>query len=301
MRQKRQNKNKKKWLRIILSLLFLFGLSFLIIQVVIRFRMSWSGNEQISFGLESESGEVLIVTLTPAKDMAVVTRIPGETIIETPWFGNYTVNKLYLLVNQEENENIFNRSLSYYLGLPVDFGYRDFNFKKDFELSFLKNELSAFFFPPKNITHWRVWRYLKIKDLVWKTIDLSDYGQLGSLADGSEVFLVDPDKIDQQLWAYFSDPLIKGEDISLSIFNAGGKSGLAKKISALCKNIGIRVVEVGDQEEINQDCLLIANDEKLLTSYTVKRLHRLLGCNLELGNVRGLGNLNLIIKNVKIN
>lgn len=285
----------------LIVLIGLFGLVWLGRRVKLRLKNAWSGKEQISLALETENNDVLILTLTPAKEMVVLTRIPSKTRIQTPWFGDYPVGKLSLLVEQEQNKAIFKRGISYFLGLPVDYGFVKTGFSyPTFELSAVKRKLINYFLPPRNITFWRVWRYLSQKDLVWEKIDLKNYGQKDYLPDNTEVFLINPEKIDQQFWGYFSDPVVKKEGLTLSVFNVGGKSGVAKKISALSQNMGIRVVEVGDLQENVEDCLILLEKEEFSRTYTVKRLQRVLGCQIEIREKEGLGDIKLLIKNVKI-
>lgn len=288
MRRKKNQKIKKKsifWI-------FLLIISLLLIFWILRFqfRHSWSGREQISFGLSLDNGEVSILTLTPAKDMVTETRLASNLLIGTPWFGNYTVDKLFLLVDQENNENIFNRSLSYYLGIGVDFGFQHSKFEN----------FSDFFFPPKSLTFWRAWRYLNRKDLVWKKIDLSNFSQSKLLPDGSEVLVINSDDIGHQLRTYFTDPVIIDEGLTLSVFNAGGKSGTARKVAGICQNMGIRVIEVGDEDKDIDDCRIFINEEDIQTTFTIKRLQRLFGCQVEVNSNQAISDIKLVIKNVKI-
>lgn len=298
--RKKQRKSKKYWL---IGLLFIVGLGLIFggRRIVREINRAWSGKEQISLALEMENNDGLLLTLTPAKEMVVATRIPSKTMIDTPWFGAYQVGKLPLLAKQENKPDVFNRSLSYYLELPIEIGLANLNLKiEKFEPTFIKNKLVKLFFPPKSVTFWRIWRYLLRKDLVWKTIDLEMLGEKDFLADNSEIFRIKPEKIDQQFWGYFSDPVVKKEELTLSVFNVGGKKGLANRTSAIAQNMGVRVVEISDLEAEVDSCLFLVSGKKMIQTFTVTRLERVFGCQLKVGESKGIGDIALLIKNVKI-
>lgn len=270
-------------------------------KAVFNFKQAWSGERQVSLALETEANDVLILTLTPAKEMVVVVRVPARTVIETPWFGEYQVGKLSLLADQEKNKNIFNGSLTYYLGIPIDYPMISNSLSLDkFNESEIKKKLTGVFIPPQNFTFFKIWRYLSKKDIVWNLIDLEDYGQKDFLADDSEVFRIKPEKIDDQFWGYFSDPVVKKENLTMSVFNVGSEEGLANKISAVPENMGVRIVEVDSFEMDLEDCLIRVSKPDQIQSVTVDRLKKVLGCRVETGGADGIGDLELLINNVKI-
>ncbi len=297
-----RKKNNKKYL-LIIGVGLVLGLVFIALKTIDQIKNSWSGKGQISIGIEAENKDSYVLTLTPGKEMAVVIRIPAKTMIDTPWFGEYQVEKLSLLSKQEENQLIYNRSLSYFLGLAVDESFINTSLKLDgLEESTVKKSLSRLFVPPKNITFWRVWRYLSDKDLVWQIIDLENYGEVDYLAGNTEVFRVDPSVISRQFTEYLTDPMVKKEEISLSVFNLGGSQGLASLISEIPINMGIRVVEV-DSLNLDiefEDCLILLSKPELSETYSVRRLSRVLGCQVKEGSGNGIGDIELLIKDVKI-
>jgi len=298
---KRKNR-KSSWKKLFLILLILILASLLLVGWwLIRANQVWSGVEQISLGVETANRDSLLITVTPAKDMVVVVRVPSSTMIDTPWYGSYQVGKLSLLADQENDKDIYARSLSYYLGLPVDIGMMRTNLKVD-NLSqvSLRKSLRNLLFPPKNITNWRLWRFLNKSDLVWQIIDLEDYGQSEKLADGSEIYRIEPEKIDEQFWTYFSDPVIKKEGLTLSVFNVGERSGLANKIISIPENIGIRVVEVAGLDAEVEGCTINLSHQDQKGTYSVQRLSQILGCSIEVGIKKGFGDIELLIENVKI-
>jgi len=304
MPRKRRNRNKfSKWLIIGLILFILLGLFALYrIKGLNWLESIWAGKEQITLAVEDRyNQDGYLLTLTPAKDMAVITRVPAQTVIETPWFGEYQVEKLPLLAEQEGKSEIYGKSLGYYLGIPVDFTLSNANLKLDeFNQSVIRKEITSLFFPPRSLFFGQVWRYLTKKDIVWEVIDLEDFVREDSLADGTRVLRINPSQIDQQFWQYFSDPAIKRESLTLSIFNVGGKEGLAKKISLMAENMGIRVVEVSDIDSDVKNCSILLSRSEGENTQTVKRLKRVLGCRLQTSNGEGIGDIQLLIKNVKI-
>ncbi len=301
MRKKKRNKKVRYLFFILILTLFSFGAVWLYPRARLIIENSWSGEEQFSIVLEAKESDALILTLTPAKSTVVVSRIPAKTMIDTPWFGEYQVEKLPLLADQENEKDVYNRSLSYYFGIPIDLAVLNSGLSLDRQnKSFLKGNLGRFFWPPKGITFWRIWRYLLKKDLVWQFFEFEELAEEYHLIDGTEVLKIDPARINRQLGEYFSDPVVKNENLTLSIFNAGRKEGIAGKISVLAGNLGLRVIEVGDTEEKIDGCLIFAAEKEIISSKSVIRLSRVLGCEIKQEDVNGIGEIKLLIENVKI-
>jgi hypothetical protein len=301
MRKKKKNRKSRYWFLILILFLSIIGAVWLYPQLRLIMKKSWSGEEQFSVVLETKERDALILTLTPAKNIAVVFRIPAKTLVYTPWFGEYQVGKIPILVEQEKEKNIYNRSLSYYFGIPIDLPILNsgLDLNKQTEAS-LRSELSGSFWPPKGITYWRIWRYLSKKEIVWQFIEVEEFSEKNYLVDGTEVLRIDPLIINRQFSEYFSDPVIKKENITLSIFNAGHREGLANKISLIAENMGMRVVEIGDYDEKIDGCLILADEKELITSKSVMRLGRVLGCEIKLKKLSSIGKVKLLIENVKI-
>ena len=86
----------------------------------------------------------------------------------------------------------------------------------------------------------------------------------------------------------------------MSVFNVGTKEGLAGKISAVPGNIGVRIVEVGSLDADVDDCRINLSKPEYEQTATVRRLTKVLGCPVEIKEKDSIGDLELLIKNVKI-
>jgi len=301
IRRKEREKRSKKIRRLILIAFLIFLFLGLGREVIAWFSGSWDGRRQVSLAVESSQGDIFILIATPAKKMAVVLKLPANLILETPWFGDYQVDKLSLLAEQEKNISVFSRSLSYFLGLGVDQEIINSGMDDDSREEEIKKRLLSLFLPPKSVDQWRLWRYLKDGELIWKFIDLSSFSQEKTLPDGSVVLTIDPAMIDQVFWEFLSDPVIKEENLNITVFNVGQIDGLAQRVSLIIANMGGRVVEVGTRPaDFEGDCLLVASSKEVEKTDTFRRLVSVFGCDRKIGREEGIGEIQLLIRNVKI-
>jgi len=265
-------------------------------------RGNWDGKTQISSAIETKTGKILIFILTPAKNMSTVIIVPGESVIETPWFGAYQAKKLSLLARQEESPSIFPRSLAFFLGVPVDRGLTKTNLEVDqSDEKAIKKKLRGIFSPFKSIDDFRVWRWLGSRERVWRIINLADFGRETRLPDGSRVLVIDTKAISDRFWELFTDPVIKNEDIPIGVFNSGEVSGLAEKAATIIRNFGGRVVEVADRKmEEKEECLILISETIPRRAATVRRLESVFGCPSKVGKGKEIGDIQILFKNVKI-
>jgi len=265
-------------------------------------RGNWDGKAQISLAIETNTGKILIFILTPAKNMSTVVIVPGESIVETPWFGAYQAKKLSLLAKQEGTPSVFSRSLAYFLGMPIDRGFIETNLSVDqYDKKTIRSKLRRFFSPFRSIDNLRIWHWLGSREHVWKIINLVDFGRETSLPDGSSVLVVDTKAISDRFWELFTDPMIKNEDIPVSVFNSGEVSGLAEKAAIIIRNFGGRVVEVADRKmEEEEECLILISGFVPEHTATVRRLESVFGCRSKVGEREGIGDIQILFKNVKM-
>lgn len=286
--------------KIFLALIFLLILAF---ARVLREGKNffWDGKSQLSLAIETQSKKIIVFAITPAKNLATVLIIPPNLKVETPWFGVYRADKLSLLAKQEGKEMIFPRSLEYFLGIPIDRGIIDSRLAFDQgDETTLKIKLRGLFFPARSIGELRIWWWLRKKELVWQIVDLANFSQQEILPDQSTVLVVDSEKISDRLFGLFTDPLVKNENIPLSIFNSGGPSGLAQRTAVIATQFGARVVEVADAQREGDECLILFSQPKLTRTATFRRLKSVFGCREEEGRGEGLGEIQIFVKNVKI-
>lgn len=297
-----RRKKKGRIFRLFLISLFLFLLLLGVgRQFLVWKKSDWDGKRQLSLAIETQSKKIIIFALTPEKNMAVALVIPPNLKVETPWFGAYRADKLSLLAKQEGKSRIFSRSLGFFLGIPIDREIINSGIiLHQADETEIKRILKQVFSPWRSLDNFRVWSWLRKRELVWRVVDLEAISQEETLPDGSVVLTIDPERIADTLLGIFTDPLVKNENIAISVFNSGGTPGMARRTAAIITSFGGRVVEVTDSERKVDDCLVLFSQERLAQSTTLKRLESVLGCPKEQGRKEGLGEIQIFIKNVKI-
>lgn len=299
----RRQKNKKNKLIPILFSLGVLGLVFLGARkawfwVNDKRQLSWNGKSGYSLALETKNKDILVLSLIPSKKLATVIEIPGNTQIETPWFGKYLAKKLSLLSEQEKSRSVFQRSLSYSLGIPVDSEKVGTALEKK-EKNW-PQEISGYFKPWWGVEEWFLWRYLRQRDLVWQEYSIEDWSEKKKLPDGREFYDLHKELFLDEVGGAFTDIIVRREELSVSVFNIGQKQNLADQTADIIQQMGIRVVEIGDRDrELEQGCLIVSSKDNK-SSMTIVRLRRVFGCQYSGEEIDSLGEIGFYIKNVKI-
>lgn len=261
------------------------------------FSLSWDGRRQISYVLGGEDNDSLILVLTPAKKMVTLIKIPKNLEVVTPWFGKYRAGKLFLLAEQEKNNEIVPLSLGYFLGVGIDknLGKVKLNLSEEN----LSSRIKKFFFWSGN-RNLQVWKYLSNNNLVWKTINLSSGVVEKELPDQSVVSQLPEGYLANNYLEYLTDPLIKEENLLISVFNIGGKQDLAFRVRTIIKSWGGNVIEVANaDEETDYACILVLKDEEMQNKILVDRLKNFLDCRVEINDKSEI-DVRVLVKNVKI-
>jgi hypothetical protein len=261
-------------------------------------QLNWNGKAGYSLAIETKQKDILILSLIPSKKLATVIEVPGNTQIETPWFGKYLAEKLSLLSEQEQSRTVFQRSLSYSLGIPIDSEKTETSLSKNKQK--WSSKLSSYFKPWWGVEEWYLWRYLRQRDLVWQEYSLQQWSEKKELPDGREFYDLNKELFLEEIGGVFTDIIVRREELPVSVFNIGQKEDLADQTADIIEQMGIRVVEIGDRDrEINEGCLIVSNQENK-NSMTVLRLRRVFGCQFLMEETDSLGEIGFYIKNVKI-
>jgi len=301
-------KRKQKQKKSIVKQLFLTGvfvaLAFLTFYFV-KFSLSWlddswDGQRQVTLAVEAKNKDILILSITPQKGIATIVVVPSNLEIETPWFGTYQAGKLSLLSQQENNPEIFKKSLAYFLGIPIDFGIMGTNFMLNQGEFAFKDQFLGLFFPPRSVKELQVWHFLGKRDLFWKTIYLPEFCQEKILPDNSTVLVLNHDRM-IEIADYFIDPIIREEGLVISVFNLGSKDGLAAKAAVLIGNMGSTVVEVGNKDfNTDDECLILVPNKEVGYKATIIRIGSVLGCQIKQDRRLDSNSAQILLKNVKI-
>lgn len=299
----RRQKTKKK--NIFLLLLGILVLSFIVLGAKKAWawfsqqrQLIWNGKSGYSLALETKNKDILIFSLIPSKKLVTIIEVPRNTQIKTPWFGQYLAEKLSLLSKQEGSGAVFQRSLSYALGVPIDGGKIGTNLEKKGEK--WSSKISNYFRPWWGVEEWYLWRFLSQRDLVWQEFNLKEWSEKKELPDGQEFYDLNKELFLEEIGGAFTDIIVRREELPVSVFNVGKKENLADQTADIVQQMGIRVVEIGDRDrELEQGCLIVSSKENK-SSMTVLRLRRVFDCQFLVGEDESLGEIGFYIKNVKI-
>jgi hypothetical protein len=242
-RLKKSNKTK-------LGLVFLAFVAGIIIVGRMWFaakNSQWSGRTDFSW-VQSKHDEVVVETIIPEYSKRIIWRIPGNTIVRAAsGYGEYQLKNVFSLGEiDSRGEEVLSQTLQNNLGLAVY----------------------------SNLTWWdrlRIvwWQKFKIKDSL--RINLVDEPVLepGTLADGSPVWYLVDQKIDQLVNATTFSEKISQENLTLSLI---GSHDLGRVIS----NHGIELVSSVSRDPETETTLIYVKNEGLLKSATLTWLKTVL-------------------------
>lgn len=239
---------------------------------------TWDG--QFNINLLFRSKGIALVSYNPTDQKIVIVDIPDQTYLEaSEGFGSWQLGSLFDL----GGDKLLKKTLTDFLGQPID-GFLDFsgpysskstkeivdiirsssigsvniltNLKTDLnllELIRLKFALDAV-------------RFDKLTE-----IDLLDLGVLEKkqLLDGTEILVADPNILDHALTT-LSDPKIKNEHKTITMFNSTDKALLAQKWARLVSNMGGEVIITANAQTKLDKTIVIGEN-----SVTLKRLQQI--------------------------
>lgn len=250
---KKQTIKKTRWALVALAVIF--GL--IIIGRAVKLTESffipqknfhWNGDFNINVLIKAK--EISLLSFSPKNEKITLINIPDNTYLQVAQeFGNWELRSVYNL----GGEILLRDTLSDFFALPID-GYLNFSSsisqKESLEivteirknpffiiavLSSVKTDLSPFELLRLQMGLSKV-RFDKVKH-----IKLDDILDQEVLADGSQVLIADPVKLDSIL-SELADPSIQSEHISIAVFNSTDSPGLAQKAARLITNIGGDVI-----------------------------------------------------------
>ena len=244
----------------------------------------WDGKNQINLAFDAQP--VAIASFNPQENSANILIIPNGTLVEAAWgYGPYRVESLFGLGELDgRGGEVLTTSLQEYLGIPIDAYASVENARpewsrggkiKDFIIeniwSLLKNGGKT------NLTKWDLAR------LWWKINNIPE--------DKIKIFDLDPQLLEQIISGFAIDEKIKEEDLAIAVLNATDQPGLATKGLRLARNIGGRVIGIGETENFqfpisNFQCQ-IRSKKIYKNSYTVKKLSKIFNCDWGGENLEG--------------
>lgn len=249
-------KKKTKLALLVLGLLIILLVLYQLINLIKLIHHPLNSQDKKIYTWNGEFNLNLIFTTKPlnlfsynAKEKkATILTIPDETYIDVArGFGKWQVRSIIDLgkTSNISGNTLLKESLSSFFGIPID-GFSSINLVD----SFRGNIFSGISVLPKMETDLTLLELARLKigllqvrfDKI-EQIDLLDLGILErqKLADSTQVLVGDPAKLDSIL-TDFADGQIRGEHLSISIFNATNKPLLAQKAKRLITNLGGNVI-----------------------------------------------------------
>jgi hypothetical protein len=257
----------------------------------------WDGEHQLNIVIDAQP--VILVSFEPVRDPPLnILTIPEQTQIEIVHdFGFYRLESVTGLAGYEGRigGQLLAESLSEYLGIPQEAYISELDIKQadnknptSFISETIWNLLRGH--GRTNLSKWDLVRLLwqiKLRHLDRSSlINLCDddvcYKE--TLIDGSEVIKINLEKADRITDDYFKDNLICQESLTISVLNQTSSVGLANTAARMITKIGGRVIQIGEEKDTGIKCILRTNP-RLFKSYTLKRLKRIFGCQLQIGEI----------------
>lgn len=100
--------------------------------------------------------------------------------------------------------------------------------------------------------------------------------------DGTILPLVSTDAVDTVLGDTFEEASIRGEKLTVAVYNTTTTSGLAERAARIINRIGGNVVRIGNEERTIERCQIRANQEHLGTT-TSRMLSSIFTCDRVIG------------------
>jgi len=287
-------------------IILLIGAAFFLWKIF--FQRIWDGKNKINIVFLKP--QVFVFSLDPPEKRATILFLPENTFLETiHGYGEYPLESIYKLGEQEgyDGGEFLTASLQENLRVPLE-GYVFFNDLKEANLSpsnqrdFILRCLRALFFKrektnlKKGDIFFLWFKVKKVRQDKISPVNLEklDITEKIILPDGTEGFKINPQKFKKVALVFFKDAQIRQENLEIAVLNSTSYSGLATRVADLIENIGGRVVEVGEAENLKSQMsdlkCQIRSKKELKKSYTLRKLEKVFGCQWqeeEAGDYRG--------------
>lgn len=103
---------------------------------------------------------------------------------------------------------------------------------------------------------------------------------------------LDGDRVDKIVVELLSDREIEKEDQAIEIINATSVTGLGSRLGRFVTNMGGKVVQVSTESVYQKKSTILYNGDK---TYTVEKLHKVLGFELTQTDRESIGDITIII------
>ena len=248
---------------------------------------SWDSDFNLNLVLTTKP--ISVLSYNPVENKISVLEIPDAAYIEVPGgYGSWKLGVVYKLGEAPDKAvgaKLLRDSLESFLALPIDGVIRISGQWSSSEwvsnlrgnpwdaLAMLSNsrtdlspiELTRFVMGVRGV------RFDKVT-----TYNLEELGLLTSekLADGEDILVSDPAKIDALLTRHFTDTKVLGEGATIAVLNSTNQPGLAAKTAQMITHLGGNVIIQSSFEKVLEKSV-VTGDSKY--PYTTRRLQQIFG------------------------
>lgn len=322
MSRKRKT-NKTFIISTTLVVLFLVGIAFILIKLVIDSK--WDGKSRFSIILDSDP--LILFSTQPENSSATFLMIPANTILDVPFgYDNYVAQSIFKLGNLDKKRSgglLLTKSIENTFGILTD-GFiaqksgEKFVFMKDvsdlsrvkkayfslgavlsnfYKIPFMANYISTNISPFDLIKFWVVVRNLRVDQI--NIIDLSQSQVLRSenLEDNTQVKPVDEDLFDQIYKTDFHDQKIRMQDASIEVVNTSDRDGIATQFGRILEHLGVNVVAKNsiNLAENRFSCLIEVKNKELFSSIIVSKVAGHFKCTKKIATENGIADIKIIL------
>jgi len=318
MRRKKEKRSKALKLVLIPILIGCFGLFCFKLYKTIK-NSIWDGKYQINIAIDT--GQFFLSSFDPKNQTLKILQLPENLYVKIPFgFGDYKIQALWGIaklgapIKKINKQEVVKRTLEDNLffspdalikinnfSVPYDFKFDEKKVKKIIQpqtffenLDKLKNletnltilDLVRLFFALNNVRKDKITVY-NLEDLnVLEIIKLKN-GTVGQKIKNEKLEILAP--------SFFKDWQIEEEGLKISIFNATGKEGIAKKAERLILAFGGDVIRIGTQREIIPKTICKISENKFIKSYTLKKIRKIFHCKFKREPTEGREDIILMI------
>ena len=224
-----------------------------------QYAKSYTWDGQFNINLLIRTNHISLFSYNPQDEKISVYDIPDELFLDVPGgFGSWQLRSIYQMGESQKGiggNRLLVKTLSSSFAVPVD-GFLDFSGLKSAKSAreivdtIRQNPFSGISLLSSLRTNLTFWELIRLKlniaavrfDKI-KEVDLSKQGILDKevLLDGSQVYSVDPVKLDSVM-SGLSDPLVSKEHKSIAVFNATDHPQLATSWARMVTNLGGNVI-----------------------------------------------------------
>lgn len=287
MKKRKTKRNKKiPFVKPAFIIFFLMVGVTAFIKLFNAFVNRWDGKTQLNILIGQKENYFLLVA-DPGKESVFVINLPDNLLVEAfGGYGNFKLRNLHGLAKQENKPEIFEKSLEYFLGLPVDYwlDYRDLSFHgQDDQLpKYISGLVRRSVFGKADASvegrfnMYLLSLFLKNRHLFWQYEDLFELRLVSG--DDSGSLVLKKDNWDSWAQSYLSDSGLKKESFSLGIYNTTFEKGLAAETARIFSNSGFWVVKIGNDKSDEKNCRIDLKSKDQLKSSTFKRIEKIIDC-----------------------